>query len=370
MYRLIHQKYGCKIPVMARPISPRMVTSTWTVPVYLPTQCLESRGPEMRAQGHSTPRQTSMTVSSTPTSAGLPPAFRSVIPSRRGPTFTLKVVKASQHAQIRTRKACFSISGPDVHGHHGNHCKCGTRACFHLFMLGRGLQAGVYWRSPNRRFPGSTRYVLYFLPPCTLQTFSIILVGGEIEFDLGRTCNNQGLLRRSDFPDEAYKNSTRAEACYKGHLQVSNMPHGLNSATSDHHKMLQNHPWVFTLCEPMVKWWGSPDENLSALPGWKRVQWNDDLAWTWWFPRRYSKSNGGREQFRLKLLFLYSRMFYKLLSLVHNVYDVFCFMLDLKRNQLSLTCSPHVLFIDMYCWSGRRIFITFTIHLLQCSLTS
>ena len=37
-----------------------------------------------------------MTITSTPTSAGLPPPpFRSVIPSWRGPTFTLKVVKAS-----------------------------------------------------------------------------------------------------------------------------------------------------------------------------------------------------------------------------------------------------------------------------------
>ena len=43
MYRLIHQEYGCKIPVMAQPTSPRMVTSTWTVPAYLPMQCLESR---------------------------------------------------------------------------------------------------------------------------------------------------------------------------------------------------------------------------------------------------------------------------------------------------------------------------------------
>ena len=55
-----------------------------------PYAVLRVEGPEMRAQGTSTSRQPSLTVTSMPTSA-----FRSVIPSWRGLTFTLKVVTAS-----------------------------------------------------------------------------------------------------------------------------------------------------------------------------------------------------------------------------------------------------------------------------------
>ena len=358
---------------MAQPTSTRMVTSTWTVPAYLPMQCLESRAQKCEPKG--------------PALHGKRQWQFQVRPPQQD--FHLHLSQwfpAGEDLPLRWkwwRPAWLNVDKQSPFFNQWPRCSWTSRKPQQMWSMSmlpfvhvrERITSWCLLMVSKSKIPRQHKVCLVLPTPCTLQTFCIILVlcrfdvleeptleavcckqsrpkkwkqqkagtrhwfrwkgcwikkededGGEIEFDLGRICSNQGLVRRSDFPDEAYKNSTRAEACYKGHLQVSNMPHGPNSAASDHHKMLQSHPWVFTLCEPMVQWWGSPDRNLPVLPGGKGVQWNDDLVWTWWFPCRYSKSNGARKQFRLKLLFFVQECStnYFLLYIMCMMFSVLC----------------------------------------------
>ena len=104
-----------------------------------------------------------MTVSSTPTSAGLPPAVRSVIPSRRGPTFTLKVVKASmlKYGQGKpvfqpVAQMFVDITETTANVEHVHAAICSRWGEDYKLVSIDGLQ--------TEDSPANTRFVLYFLP--------------------------------------------------------------------------------------------------------------------------------------------------------------------------------------------------------------